>query len=230
VLSKGPGGGRYPERLVTTRRDLLLLLRTRPGITVNELARSLSLSVVGVRRHLETLAAEQVVVQVPAVRGGTGGVGRPPHGWRLSPTGLELFPRRYDALANDLLEDLAEEAGPETVEAVLARRTDKLVAQYESALEGVDDPVEKVRVLAELRDQGGYVTECHLGDEGEVLLVENNCAIHRVAEKHSVVCNMELVLFRRVLGPEVEVTRQAHTMAGDPVCCYRVCPRPSQDG
>ena len=215
---------------MTTRRDLLLLLRTRPGITVNELARSLSLSVVGVRRHLDALSAEQLVVQVPAARGRTGGVGRPPNGWRLSPTGLELFPRRYDALANDLLEDLAEEAGPETVEAVLARRTDKLVAQYEAALDGLDDPVEKVRVLAELRDQGGYVTECHQGDDGEVLLVENNCAIHRVAERHSVVCNMELVLFRRVLGPEVEVTREAHTMAGDPVCCYRVCPRPSQDG
>jgi predicted ArsR family transcriptional regulator len=214
---------------VTTRRDLLLLLRTRPGITVNELASSLALSVVGVRRHLEALAAEQLVVQVPAVRP-SNGVGRPPHGWRLSPTGLELFPRRYDALANDLLEDLAEEAGLETVEAVFARRTEKLVLQYESALDGVQDPLEKVRVLAELRDQGGYVTECHRGDDGEVLLVENNCAIHRVAEKHSVVCNMELVLFRRVLGPDVEVTRESHTMAGDPVCCYRVCPRPASDG
>lgn len=214
---------------MTTRRDLLLLLRTRPGITVNDLARSLSLSVVGVRRHLDALAAEQLVVQVPAARSAGGGVGRPPVGWRLSPTGLELFPRRYDALANDLLEDLAEEAGAETVEAVFARRTEKLVAQYEAALDGVDDPVEKVRVLAELRDQGGYVTECHPVDAGEVLLVENNCAIHRVAERHSVVCNMELVLFRRVLGPDVEVTRESHTMAGDPVCCYRVCPR-SQDG
>lgn len=213
---------------MTTRRDLLLLLRTQPGITVNELARSLSLSVVGVRRHLEALSAEQLVMQVPAVRA-SGGVGRPPIGWRLSPTGLELFPRRYDALANDLLEDLAEEAGPETVEAVLARRTDKLAVQYASVLDGVDDPVERVRVLADLRDQGGYVTECHQGDGGEVLLIENNCAIHRVAEKHSVVCTMELVLFRRVLGPDVEVTRESHTMAGDPVCCYRVCPRPAAD-
>jgi predicted ArsR family transcriptional regulator len=33
-----------------------------------------------------------------------------------------------------------------------------------------------------------------------------------------------------VLGPDVEVTRESHTMAGDPVCCYRVRPRPAQDG
>lgn len=214
---------------MTTRRDLLLLLRTRPGITVNELSRSLSLSVVGVRRHLEALAAEQLVEQGPAARA-PGGVGRPPVGWRLSPTGLELFPRRYDAFANDLLDDLVEEAGPETVSAVFARRTEKLVRQYEAVLDGVTDPVERVRVLAGLRDQGGYLTECRQRDEGEVLLVENNCAVHRVAERHSVVCSMELVLFRRVLGPDVEVTRESHTMAGDPVCCYRVRPRPAQDG
>ncbi|MDQ4098820.1 MAG: MarR family transcriptional regulator, partial [Actinomycetota bacterium] len=68
------------------------------------------------------------------------------------------------------------------------------------------------------------------GENGDVLLVENNCAIHRVAEKHSAVCSMELVLFRRVLGPDVEVTRVSHTMAGDPVCCYRICSRPAEDG
>jgi predicted ArsR family transcriptional regulator len=79
--------------------------------------------------------------------------------------------------------------------------------------------------VADLRDQAGYVAECQPGPDGDVLLVENNCAIHRVAERHGVVCAMELVLFRKVLGPEVEVTRVAHAMAGDAVCSYRVCHR-----
>ncbi len=206
-----------------------MLLRTHPGITVTDLARALSLSVVGVRRHLDSLAAEQLVVQVPAPRE-PGRAGRRPTGWRLSPAGLELFPRRYDALANDLLEDLAEEAGPETVQAVFARRTEKLVKRYQAALDGVDDPFERVRVLAALRDEGGYVTECRRGTDGDFLLVENNCAVHRVAERHDIVCSMELVLFRRVLGPDVEVTRQSHTMAGDPVCCYRVRFRTGEEG
>lgn len=213
---------------MTTRRELLLLLRTQPGITVNELARALSLSVVGVRRHLDSLAGERLVERVPAQRRSADGAaspGRPAAGWRLSPEGLELFPRRYDGFALDLLEDLSETAGPEVVEAVFARRTEKVAAQYEAALEGVEDPHEKARALAGLRDQAGYVTACESTPEGDVLLVENNCAVHRLAEKHSVVCTMELVLFRRVLGPDVDVTRVSHTMAGDPVCCYRICPR-----
>ena len=214
---------------MSTRRELLVLLRGKPGSTVNELAADLSLSVVGVRRHLDKLAGEGMVEQV-RVATAPHKAGRPPTGWRLSSVGRELFPRRYDSLALELLEDLAEEAGPEAVEAVLARRTDKLAAEYEAKLDGVNDPADRLRAVAELRDEAGYVAECHAGDDGDFLLVENNCAIHRVAEKHSMVCSMELVLFRRVLGPEVEVTRVSHTMAGDPVCCYRMRARPVDGG
>ena len=215
--------------MVTTRRELLLLLRTQPGITVHELAGKLRLSEVAVRRHLDILAADNIAEHVPATRTAVG-AGRRASGWRLSETGLEMFPRRYDAMALELLEDLAEEAGPEAVDAVFARRTDKLASQYETVLDGITDPREKVRLIASLRDQGGYLTDVRTGDDGDVILVENNCAVHRVAEKHSVVCDMELVLFRRVLGPEVEVQRVSHTMAGDPVCCYRVCPKAAEDG
>jgi predicted ArsR family transcriptional regulator len=209
--------------LVSTRRELLDLLRSKPGSTVNELATALSLTVVGVRRHLDKLAADGIVEQVRVPNPHK--AGRPPAGWRLSAAGKELFPRRYDVLALDLLEDLAEEAGPEVVDAVLARRTEKLAAEYEAQLDGVSDPQERVLKVAALRDKAGYVTECKAGNDGDVLLVENNCAIHRVAEHHPAVCTMELSLLRQVLGPDVEVTRLAHTMAGDAVCSYCIRPR-----
>lgn len=38
---------------------------------------------------------------------------------------------------------------------------------------------------------------------------------------------MELSLIRRVLGPDVEVTRMSHAMAGDAVCSYCIRPRPA---
>jgi predicted ArsR family transcriptional regulator len=119
---------------VTTRRELLLLLRTRPGITATDAADALSLSAVAVRRHLDLLVSDGLVERIPA---SPAGVGRPPARWRLSPAGLELFPRRYDGFALDLLDDLAEEAGAEVVRAVLARRTGKLVAAYEAELDGL---------------------------------------------------------------------------------------------
>ena len=212
---------------MTTRRELLLLLRTRPGITATDAAQSLSLSAVAVRRHLDHLVAEGLVERVltPPT-----GVGRPPAGWRLSRAGVELFPRRYDRFALDLLDDLSEEAGPEAVDAVLVRRTDKVAAAYEMELDGLTSLGDRVRRLAELRDDAGYVAECCPENDGDFLLVEKNCAVHRVAEQHRTVCAQELDLLQRVLGPDNEVTRVAHTLAGDPVCCYRVRPRPSEDG
>ena len=217
---------------MTTRRELLLLLRARPGLTASEAAKSLGLTREAVRRHLEHLVSEDLVEQVAAAPAASAAptAGRPPVRWKVSAAGLELFPRRYDGFALDLLDDLAEDGGAEAVRAVLARRTDKVAAAYEAELDGLCTLADRVRRLAELRDDAGYVAECRPDEDGAVLLVERNCAVHRVAERHGVVCAMELALIQRVLGPDSEVTRVSHAMAGDPLCCYRVRPRPAEDG
>ena len=204
-----------------TRSELLLLLRKHPGVTVTELAGRLSLTGMGVRRHLDALAAEGVVETVSCEHRARG---RPPTGWKLTAAGMELFPRRYDALALEILEDIAEEAGPRAVDAAFACRTEKLAAEYDGALAGAPGLDERVAELARLRDDAGYLAEWERDDDGSLLLTENNCAVHRVAQQHPVVCAMELSLIRRVLGPDVEVTRVSHTMAGDAVCSYRIRP------
>ena len=207
---------------MSTRRKVLLLLRKHPGVTVAELASELQLTAMGVRRHLDALEAEGLVEPTECARKGPG---RPAAGWRLSTAGLERFPRRYDGVALDLLEDLAELSGPETVDAVFARRTEKLVETYEVALADADGVAERVAGLARIRDDAGYLAESATADDGSLVLTENNCAVHRVAERYPAVCAQELALIRRVLGPDVEVTRTAHTMAGDAVCSYCIRPR-----
>ena len=173
----------------------------------------------GVRRHLAALAADGLVEQTPCTQAGPG---RPPAGWRLSATGREMFPRRYDTLALDLLDDMSSDE----LTGALARRNDKQVAQYEAMVGRCADLPEHVAEVARLRDLAGYQAEWTAGDDDVLVLTENNCAIHRVAEQHPEVCAMELSLLRRVLGPDVEVTRLAHAMAGDPVCAYCIRHRP----
>jgi predicted ArsR family transcriptional regulator len=206
---------------VGSRHQLLLLLRKRPGVTVAELADALALSGMGVRRQLAALAAEGLVERAPCPRNG---VGRPPVGWRLSAAGIELFPRHYDSLALDLFEDTA----PEEMDAALRRRNDRQAVQYEAALDGCAGLEERVAALTELRDQAGYLAEWAAAGDGTAVLTENNCAVHRVAQHEPAVCAMELALMRRVLGPEVDVTRISHAMAGDAVCAYRIRPRGPQ--
>ena len=204
---------------MSSRQRLLLLLRKQPGVTVAQLAREMEISGMGVRRHLAALAADGLVEQTPCTQAGRG---RPPAGWRLTASGREMFPRRYDTLALDLLDDLS----PDELAGALARRNDKQVLQYEATVGPCADLPEQVAEVARLRDLAGYQAEWTAGDEGALVLIENNCAIHRVAEHHPEVCAMELALLQRVLGPEVEVTRLAPAVAGDPVCAYCIRPRP----
>ena len=179
----------------------------------------MAISGMGVRRHLTALAAEGLVEPGACARSGPG---RPATGWRLSAAGRELFPRRYDALAIDLIDELA----PEELAGALGRRNDKQVAQYQAALAPCADLGEQVAELARLRDQAGYQAEWSPGDGDTLVLTESNCAIHRVAEHLPAVCAMELALLRDVLGPDVEVSRISHAMAGDTTCSYRIRPRP----
>lgn len=185
---------------------------------MSELARELDISGMGVRRHLATLSADGLVEQSACSRPGPG---RPPAGWRLSASGMEMFPRRYDALALDLLEDLT----PEEAAGALGRRNDKQVAQYQVVLAECTTLEERVAEVARLRDQAGYLAEWSQGEGETLVLTENNCAVHRVAEHHPAVCAMELSLLRRVLGPDVEVSRMSHAMSGDAVCTYCIRPR-----
>jgi len=187
-------------------------------VTVSELARDMAISGMGVRRHLAALTAEGLVEQSACSHAGPG---RPPAGWRLSASGMEMFPRRYDSLVRDLIDELA----PEELAGALARRNDTQVVQYRAALAGCSDLAEQVAEVARLRDVAGYQAEWAPGDGDDLILTENNCAIHRVAEHHPAVCAMELSLLRQVLGPEVEVARLSHAMTGDAVCTYCIRPR-----
>lgn len=210
---------------MTTRSRLLLLLRKHPGITVTELAAELGLTGMGIRRHLESLEADGLAERTACPHHG---IGRPPSGWRLSATGMELLPRAYDTFVLQLLEDMCEQVGDEGVNVVLRRRKEKLAGQYQDELTATGTLDDRVGELARIRDRAGYMAECHR-DGDVVVLVENNCAVHRVAERFPAVCAMELALFRTVLGPEVEVTRVAHTMAGDATCTYRIRTRPVEN-
>lgn len=57
-----------------------------------------------------------------------------------------------------------------------------------------------------------------------LLLVENHCPICTAARVCQGFCRSELEVFRDVLGPEVEVERVEHVLAGGRRCAYRITP------
>ena len=80
--------------------------------------------------------------------------------------------------------------------------------------------VAKVRALAVLQDEAGYLAEAVVGPDGAIRLREHNCAIDKIARRTAAPCDAELALFREILGENV--VRETHIASGDRCCSYLI--------
>jgi predicted ArsR family transcriptional regulator len=80
----------------------------------------------------------------------------------------------------------------------------------------------RVSTLAQLRSNEGYLAEVAHDDDGTIHLLEHHCPIRNAADHCVHLCDAELELFRAALGPDAQVNREQHLMAGDTRCAYRI--------
>jgi DeoR family suf operon transcriptional repressor len=196
------------------RAELLIALKKAPqALTAKELADRFGLTPNALRRHLDSLEAEELVRHRREVRG----VGAPVHAYVLTSAGESLFPQGYAEVLSAVLEAVRDTAGPDGVRRVLARQWDGLVAGAEGRL--AELPLrERAQLVAELRSSQGYMAEAApLGEAGAVIR-EHHCAIRDVAERFPEVCEAEQDLMERLLGVPVE--RTGHLLAGCSACEY----------
>jgi predicted ArsR family transcriptional regulator len=222
VVSPAPGqpgtghnGNGAPS---TLRREILLRLRQTGPLSPDRLAADLGASRTGVLQQLRALEAAHLVSR-QTVRHG---VGRPRHLYDVTPDAQDLFPSNYDGLAAGLLAAIVAVGGDDLVEQVFAarrRQVGDLVRRRFSERVRPDAPLrERVRELAVIQDEQGYLGELTVDADGTIRLREHNCAIFHVARETPRACEAELELFREVLG--AEVVRETHIASGGRCCSY----------
>lgn len=204
-------GGRTADRLLT-------LLKTRGSLTTRALAEALEISVPAVRQHLKSL---DELVTCETVRRG---VGRPAQTWRLTAAGQSRFPDTHAELTVRLIGFIEDSLGERALDAVVERAFESSLASYEARLASARSLGARVRRLAEIRHDEGYMAEAHRQGR-EWILVEHHCPICAAARTCQGFCRNELELFRRVLGPDVEVTRTEYLLDGGERCAYRIARR-----
>lgn len=204
----------------TLRRSILLHLRQAGPTSPDALAGALGASRTGVLQQLHALEAASLVCHTTERHG----VGRPRHLYDVTPDAQGLFPADYDGLAAGLLAAISEVGGPDLIEDVFAARRrqigHRIRQSLASRLPAGADLVDRVRELAVLQDEAGYLADWYVGEDGAVRLRENNCAIYHVARGTSAACDAELQLFRELLGEDV--IRESHIASGDRCCTYRI--------
>src|SRR5262245_44657397 len=217
----GMGKRMKPTGAGKTRSAILRLLKTEGPLTSAQLAERLGLTAMGARLHLLALRDEKFV----AVEERPVPVGRPAQYWRLTPAADRFFPAAYADLSVGLLEALGDAFGPDGLQRVLASRCARQEASYAQRIPP-DAPLgDKLRRLARIRTEEGYMAEVRRDGKTDFLFIENHCPICAAATACQGFCDSELDLFRTVLGPNVGVERTEHIVAGARRCAYRISPQ-----
>ena len=222
--ASGNGHGHGPEPIQlgasALRRQILVQLRRDGASSPEQLATTLQASRTGVLQQLRSLEAAGLVDR-RAVRHG---VGRPRHLYDVTPEAQSLFPANYDALAAGLLAAIGAVGGDDLIEEVFDARRRLIASQVRARFDErvpAGAPLEaRVRELAVIQDEQGYLSSATVDADGAIRLHECNCAIFGVASQSSAPCDAELALFTDVLG--VDLVRESHIASGDRTCTYRI--------
>lgn len=194
------------------------LKRTGPAGAV-ALATTLGVTAVAVRQHLAALEEAGLVAMEEARKDGTRG--RPSALWRLTPLADAVFADTHAELSVELVANVREVFGDTGLTRLIEARTAQQAATYRAAMQGASTLKERVRRLARLRTDAGYMAEMKATAEG-FLLIENHCPICRAARACNALCRQEQDVFRSTLGPDVTIERTEHIISGARRCTYAI--------
>jgi predicted ArsR family transcriptional regulator len=197
---------------------VLMALKMHGALSSSALGSLLGTSGEAARQQLVRLAEEGLVIASSEARG----VGRPTQSWSLTPAAQSRFPDTHAALTVQLLDIVRSSLGPAALDTIIATREAETRAAYESVIADQLSLRDKVAALTDLRSAEGYMADWREQEDGSLLLVENHCPICAAATACQNFCRAEIDVFRAVLGPDIEVTREEHIVAGGRRCSYAI--------
>jgi len=167
----------------TTKQQILVLLKRAGTITVEQTAGALAVASMTARQHLTNLERDGLITSEKA-RGATG---RPHYLYSLTPKGEEMFPRRYDLLAQVMLDEVGalEPADVDGLNAgekrslVIRRTADRIADRYRLQVEGRPLEERVVAVTDILQLIGGFAEWYRAGDCFEIR--DYNCVFAKLA-------------------------------------------------
>ncbi|MBI3242057.1 MAG: ArsR family transcriptional regulator [Chloroflexi bacterium] len=198
------------------RQQIIDILKERGNATVETLSKELDISSVTVRHHLDVLRSEGLVNEPVVRRRATSG--RPQHAYSLTLKAGELFPKSYDNLAAQLLDEVKARYDTREVNVLFEGMARRLLADAPHPVDG-DTVEERFDRAVQFLNQKGYVARWEQ-NLGGVVIHTCNCPYEGLARKHPELCNMDFNLIASLTGFTPE--RVCHVTAGDGSCSYLI--------
>lgn len=193
-----------------------MALKMHGALSSAALGNKLGITGEAARQQLMRLAEDGLVAATTQARG----VGRPSQSWALTEAAQARFPDTHAALTVQLLDIIRSSLGDDALDRIISVREAETRTAYQSVVGEATDLRGRVAALARLRSAEGYMAEWREAEDGSLLLVENHCPICAAATACQGFCRAELEVFRSVLGPDAEVCREEHIVAGGRRCSY----------
>ena len=202
-----------------TQQILLQRLKTRGPQSVKILSKQLEMTTMGVRQHLNELAAKGLVTTTAENHQTRG---RPAHYWQLTDAGHRQFPDAHAEACVTLITRVRDQFGDKALQEIIHDNQDDDLNRYQKALEQTkSDLPSQLSKLAELRSEEGFMAEVRLIPNGW-LLIQNHCPVYNAAQSSRHYCHSELLLFSTLLAGRAIVERTDYLLDGSRRCAYMV--------
>ncbi|MDP3766676.1 MAG: hypothetical protein Q8S13_01555, partial [Dehalococcoidia bacterium] len=131
-----------------------------------------------------------------------------------------LYPKKYDQLANVLLEEVRDLAGAQALQTLLRRVAVRFADPYRGRVDG-KALAERVNETTAIIQERGSQVDC-VQDGDDWLIRQFTCPFPRVASENSCVCALDVEFVRQLVGTDARLSTSL--LRGDEACTYRIRP------
>lgn len=196
---------------------ILMLLKMRGEATSLLIAKELSITKEGARKHLLNLSAENLVKATVKSEG----VGRPSTYYSLTDKGLSRFPDTHAEITVQLLRSVKKLLGDNALNLLISDRETTIYDRYEEEMKASKTLEQRLETLSKKRTEEGYMAEWKKEDDA-YFLIENHCPICAAATECQGFCRSELNNFKRLIGSEYNMERVEYIIDNGNRCVYKI--------
>lgn len=203
------------DLLSETKRDLLLLMKRRGAISLNDAEEASGLTRTTLREHFSQFERDGLVER-STVRQGRG---RPSLRYRLTEAGHGLFPSRDRVLLGGLLEFLQERGEDRLIQEFFVHFWAERRREFQHRLSHVgDDDLEgRLKILEHVLQEQGFMPQIRSNEDGFEIR-ECNCPFPEAVRHTRLPCRLEAEFFRDLFQKQID--RVTYIPDGSPACTY----------
>lgn len=221
-VDAGTSPGIEPDE--RTRDRVLTAVLEQGPVSAAQLGSLLGLTPAAVRRHLDTLTREGIIV-VKLVSNAKSGAGRPARRYVVSRRGQTEIGDDYLEIAKLALAELAGNRGEIGVVEFAQRRFATMEAKYQPMVDAAgSDLAARSKALAAALHEDRFVASSNSLNAGTAMaaeqLCQGHCPIQELAGSFPEFCDAETKVFARLIG--VDVRRLSTMASGGHVCTTHV--------